>query len=1007
MHRFLFLVLFLPHLVRVSVCAQSPGAAPALPVSSAPKPTPADYAKEPYVFERIEEKVRFEADGTGQRELAARVRVQSESAVRELGLLVYPYNSAFESLDLVYARVLKPDGTKVETSSADVQDLDSQVSREAPMYTDQREKHVAVKALSVGDILEFGFRWTIHDAITPGNFNYDTSFFRKGICLKETLRISVPLGAHVKISTDCLSPATWDEGDRTFYEFHDATLKKSEAPKIPAWEKDFYGAKPPEIRITSFPSWESVGAWYNSLQLPKLVVTPEIRARAEELTKGKAGDDEKIRAIYDFVSTRFRYIGVDLGMGRYSPHAAVDVLSNRYGDCKDKHTLFAALLQAVGISAYPAVISSKYKIDPTLPTMTLFDHVITAIPRGDSFLFLDTTPEVAPFGLLMASLRDRPALVIPANGPARLVTTPADPLVPNQEIVRIDGSLDNKGTLNAKFFIEEHGDGEMVLRSAYRATPQNNWQELTQNLASRMGFGGTVSDVSITQPEDTSKALQLTFAYHRTEFPDWKNRRIVLPAPYFFLPELTEEQKKSTDPLPLGALQDITYESTVQLPAGFSAVLPEEVNRKPSFASFTAHYTTEKSDTIHGVLHLQLSQRNIPGLQRGAFEEFAKTVRETPNRYIFVKGNFPAEASANTDKSILESGAGGPGDQRIAKLEEFIAAYPENAPLRATLVLAYIASKQPQKALAFLDKTAAEQPEAANNSNYLYGKTYLAMQDKEKAFTYYQKAAKDDPDPFALNNIAWDLSEAGIHPQEALEYSRQSVDAIAKETMAASADDTESSDFGLMPQLASFWDTLGWIRFRSGDLNDARKYLEAAWQLSLSPTIGEHLVELYEKIGETHKAAAVCSMALAGNASPETYKSLTAEWGRLKTFLKLPGGQNDVRAATSAGSMSLSEVRTVKIPFHTKLQGNSRSTQVVLSLVNGPKVDNVTIASGADELRNAVADIAAAKYPMSFPDDTPVRLLRKGTLSCSIYTKECLLILLPIQDAAVPANNPF
>jgi hypothetical protein len=122
----------------------------------------------------------------------------------------------------------------------------------------------------------------------------------------------------------------------------------------------------------------------------------------------------------------------------------------------------------------------------------------------------------------------------------------------------------------------------------------------------------------------------------------------------------------------------------------------------------------------------------------------------------------------------------------------------------------------------------------------------------------------------------------------------------------------------------------------------------------------------------------------------------------LKTFLKLPQGGSSVEAAASEGALWLSDMRTLNIPFHTKLQGNSRSAQFVVSFTNGSKVDNVTYLSGADELRNATADIATAKFPQSFPDDTPVRIIRKATLSCSIYMKNCVLILLPIGDAAVP-----
>jgi tetratricopeptide (TPR) repeat protein len=989
--------------VPFQLLAQAPPATPAPQQAVATLKAPS-YDKEPYVFELIENKVRFEADGKGQRELSVRVRVQSESAVRELGLLVYPYDSSFESLDVVYARVTKPDGTIVNTPPSDVQELDSAVSHQAPMYTDQREKHIAIKSLSTGDTLEYKLRWTIHDPMAPGYFWFDSSFFKEGICLQQLVEISVPMGVPVKIRSPHLNPATRDDGGRTFYSFQKSTLQKPETSKIPAWERDFHGAEPPEIQISSFPSWESVGAWYNSLQQPKLVVTPEIRSRAEELTKGQSTEDEKIHAIYEFVSTRFRYIGVDLGLGRYSPHAASDVLANRYGDCKDKHTLFAALLQAVGIPAYPALISSRYRLDRSFPSPDLFDHVITVIPRGGSFLFLDTTPEVAPFGLLLASLRDRQALVIPANTPAHLDLTPAEPLFANSEIVRIDGSLDSSGTLDAKFSLEEHGDTELAFRTAYRATPQNNWQELTQKIAGGMGYAGEVSDVSATQPEDTTKTFALSFHYHRTDFPDWKNRRIVLGVPFLYLPELTEEQKRSKDDLPLGPVQDITYVSTIALPQGFTAVLPEAQERENDFASFSAKYSTGPPNVVHGTLHLKLSKREITGDRRSAFDDFAKTVREAPSRYIFVKGDFPASASASRDTGPPPGSPKKP-EQMLAKLEQLAEAHPENEQVRGLLVQAYLAGEHPEKALSVLDKAKAQSPADAPKLGYLYGRTYLAMKDTEKAFQFFKDALGENPDPALLNEVAWYLGEAGAHSKEALEYSKRSVSGAAQKTMAISTDDAEASDFQLMNSLAADWDTLGWLYFRAQDYHAAKLYLEAAWELSQASLIGEHLVETLQKLGESRAAASVCARALAAvppNISSDLHKQLASEWESLKTFLKLPQGGSSVEAAASQGALWLSDMRTLNIPFHTKLQGNSRTAQFVVSFTNGSKVDDVSYLSGADELRNATADIAAVKYPQSFPDDTPVRIIRKATLSCSIYMKHCVLILLPIGDAAVP-----
>src|SRR6266581_2376744 len=598
-------------------------------------------ATEPYVFELVQNKIAFEADGKGYRDLVMRARVKSESAVREFGLLIYPFAASFETVQIPYVRVRKPDGSLVETPASDVQELDSAVSREAPMYTDQREKHVAVKSLSVGDTLEVNVHWTIHDPIARGHFWYDHSFFRDGVCLKEILEIDVPHNLPVKLRNPDFQPSVQDDGARRVYTFENVNLKRKEESKIPAWEKGYKGVPPPDVQVSSFSSWKEVGDWFEALVKPKSAATPEIRSKAEELTKGKTTNEDKIRALYDFVSTRFRYIGIDLGLSRYTPHSAAEVLANRYGDCKDKHTLFAALLQAINISAFPVLISSNFRIDPAFPSPSLFDHVITAILQGESFIFFDTTPEVAPFGFLLRNLRDRQALVVPYSENARLFTTPANPSVPNYEVFHIDSSIDTKGTLDAKMKLEERGDGELGLRLAYRSTPQNNWQELTQKIVAGMGFAGTVSDVSVEQPEDAAQPFWIAFTYHRTDFPDWKSGRILLPAPPIFISELNEEQKLSKDALPLGSPQEVTYETAVKFPKGISPVVPQKVERKYDFAEFSAIYSL-KEDTLHGTLHFKTMLNEIPGTDRSKFNSLAKAIEDTERSYVFLRGSFPS-----------------------------------------------------------------------------------------------------------------------------------------------------------------------------------------------------------------------------------------------------------------------------------------------------------------------------------------------------------------------------
>jgi hypothetical protein len=88
----------------------------------------------------------------------------------------------------------------------------------------------------------------------------------------------------------------------------------------------------PDVLMTSFSSWDELGKWFGGVVALQVQVTPPIQAKAEELTRGKINDREKIQALYEFVFQHFRDIGVSLGQGRYTPHRAEDVLANRYGE---------------------------------------------------------------------------------------------------------------------------------------------------------------------------------------------------------------------------------------------------------------------------------------------------------------------------------------------------------------------------------------------------------------------------------------------------------------------------------------------------------------------------------------------------------------------------------------------------------------------------------------------------------------------------------------------------
>jgi hypothetical protein len=246
---------------------------PALVRAQAP-PKTADHSQEAYIIEQTRTLLRFEADGTGRREMYMRLRTQNEAGVQEWGQLVVGYNAASERPDISFVRVRKPDGSVVTTPSESVQDLTSPVERLAPIYTDFRQKHVTVQSLRPGDTLEFQVVTTIHTALAPGQFWTEYDFNRQAIVLDELLEIDVPADRAITLkTTPGHDPATREDGGRHIYQWTRSNLARPDPKEEEKKEKEAE-EKPSEpkvaaVRLTTFQSWEEVGRWWASLESPQ------------------------------------------------------------------------------------------------------------------------------------------------------------------------------------------------------------------------------------------------------------------------------------------------------------------------------------------------------------------------------------------------------------------------------------------------------------------------------------------------------------------------------------------------------------------------------------------------------------------------------------------------------------------------------------------------------------------------------------------------------------------
>jgi tetratricopeptide (TPR) repeat protein len=588
-----------------------------------------DYSQEALIYLQHSTKVSFDNSGISKREVSAQLKVNSEAGIKQVGVLRFSYESAVASLQINYLRVRKPDGSLVDTPVDNIQDMPSDITREAPFYSDIREKHAAVKGLSPGDVLEYSYTDTLEKPLIPGQFWIEFNFIRQNIALEEDLEVRFPRERSIKYKSLVAPPAMTEDVTTRIFRWTTSNPKvestdSTDHPRRTALEQIQGRNRQPDVRLSSFQSWDEIGRWYESLQHERVAVTPEIAAKAAALIKNASDENAKLHAIYNYVSLQFRYIGIAFGIGRYQPHSAAEILGNQYGDCKDKHTLVAALLTAAGFHVHPALINTTRDIDPDVPAPSQFNHVISVVERDGQLIWLDTTTEVGPFGYLLPQLLDKKALVMAEGKPAQLLTTPAQLPFKWIEQFKLDGKLDKDGTLEAKVERTERGDGEVILRAALRQLSPAQWKELLQRVSYASGFGGDIDNVVASSLDNIDEPLHITYNYTRKEYGDWENRRIGAPLPILLYAKAPNEKREAV-PFWLGNPGEASVESRVQLPDGYSMNPLGNVDLKYDFGEFHASYEVNQG-VLLAKRKLVTYKTLVPVDKLSDYEAFRKAV---------------------------------------------------------------------------------------------------------------------------------------------------------------------------------------------------------------------------------------------------------------------------------------------------------------------------------------------------------------------------------------------
>jgi tetratricopeptide (TPR) repeat protein len=605
----------------------------------------AAYSAEPIVVEHLDSVYEMAADGTGSKVSSAVERIQSEASLKEVGVLMVPYAGSTQRVEIVYARVRHPDGTVVETPVKQAMEMPSPVTVQAPFYSDLKQVQLPIRSLQVGDTLEWQVRITITKAEAPGQFWGQESFLEDGVILSQSLELRVPKDLYVNVWSGANKPAETVVGGERVFRWVSSQKKPTvgkeadaakELKKKQVWtaeqELDAKEGKLPSVAWTTFKSWEAVGAWYQGLESDRIVPDAEVKAKVAELTVGKTTEEEKVRAVYGYVATQIRYIGVAFGIGRYQPHRASEVLENQYGDCKDKHTLLAAMLSALGLHPDAVLVGAGVRFNEAVPSPGSFNHLITTVPVDGQAVWLDSTEEVAPYRAIAYVIRDKKALVVPDAGVAKLEMTPAALPFPSVQKMTSVGTLDKDGISNSHLVLTVRGDDEMAVRAAFRQVSPAQYDQMTQQMARYMGYGGTTSHAEVSRPEDTAEPITISYDYKREKAGDWDNYRTIPQLSPVLLPR-PDETEPPVQAIGLGVPRVETSTSAMKLPDGWGVELPEAVHAKSAYASYDETYRFDKG-TLYAERRIEIFKNQVAVTDWKNYKKWADEVDLGNDKYV-------------------------------------------------------------------------------------------------------------------------------------------------------------------------------------------------------------------------------------------------------------------------------------------------------------------------------------------------------------------------------------
>lgn len=385
-------------------------------------------------------------------------------------------------------------------------------------------------------------------------------------------------------------------------------------------------------------NWNSYGKWIFELSKELNTLPQSEKDKVAALTAGLSSDRDKVKALYNYLQSKSRYISIQLGIGGFRPFPAEKVAANGYGDCKALSNYMLSLLKEAKIESNLVIVGANPKggLNEKFSSASQANHMILCVPLKQDTLWLECTSQRAPFNYLGSFTEGRNVLLLTEDG-GKMVKTPSLSAEENAMYRKANVVLDLNGnakiSINTDYTGEQFEDIEVQLYNEPKKQKDFIYENLEVSSPKLVNYNYKQTDKD--QPS-LNETLELEVEKVTTALGNRRFLVMNMLNKRSYIPEVTPNRKTG---IKLSRNYLDVEEITFELPKEFGIeFLPADTEIKSDFGIYKASVKSEGNKLVYTRTQT-MYKKNFPADRIKDLADFYRKIYNADKQKVVLVAN--------------------------------------------------------------------------------------------------------------------------------------------------------------------------------------------------------------------------------------------------------------------------------------------------------------------------------------------------------------------------------